>query len=87
MVSAQQSAVKKYAVTLSGDERNRLNTLIRKGKAPVRQVLKARILLKADTSEAGENWSDQRIAEALDTASTLSPVLASSWSKAASRPP
>ena len=34
---------------------------------PARQVLKARILLKADASELGEGWSDERIAEALDT--------------------
>jgi hypothetical protein len=30
-------------------------------------LTKARILLKADVSEAGEGWSDSRIAEALDT--------------------
>jgi poly-gamma-glutamate capsule biosynthesis protein CapA/YwtB (metallophosphatase superfamily) len=30
-------------------------------------VLKARILLKADASDAGEAWSDSQIAEALDT--------------------
>ena len=30
-------------------------------------MLKARILLKADASEAGEAWSDGQIAEALDT--------------------
>jgi transposase len=29
-------------------------------------VLKARILLKADVSEAGEGWSDSRIVKALD---------------------
>jgi hypothetical protein len=28
---------------------------------------KARLLLKADVSEAGEGWSDSRIAAALDT--------------------
>jgi transposase len=66
-VTAKQPSVKKYIVTLSGDERERLNLLIRKGKAPVRQVLKARILLKADASKAGEGWSDGQIAEALDT--------------------
>jgi hypothetical protein len=33
-------------VTLSADERQRLNTLIQKGTSPARQVLKARILLK-----------------------------------------
>jgi hypothetical protein len=30
-------------------------------------LLKARILLKAEASKAGEGWSDQRFAEALDT--------------------
>ena len=29
--------------------------------------MKARVLLKADTSEAGEGWSDSQIASALDT--------------------
>jgi poly-gamma-glutamate capsule biosynthesis protein CapA/YwtB (metallophosphatase superfamily) len=66
-VTAKQSVVKKYVVKLSDDERKRLNTLIQKGKAPARQVLKARILLKADASELGESWSDSQIAEALDT--------------------
>jgi hypothetical protein len=66
-VTAKQPAVKKYVVRLGDDERERLNTLIKKGKAPARQLLKARILLKADASEAGEAWSNSRIAEALDT--------------------
>jgi poly-gamma-glutamate capsule biosynthesis protein CapA/YwtB (metallophosphatase superfamily) len=34
---------------------------------PARQALKARILLKADASEAGDAWSDSQIAAALDT--------------------
>lgn len=66
-MTAKQPAVKKYVVRLADDERERLNTLIKKGKAPARQLLKARILLKADASEVGEAWSDSRIAEALDT--------------------
>jgi transposase len=66
-VTAKQPAVKIYIVRLSMEEREQLNALIQKGKAPARQLLKARILLKADASEAGEGWSDQRIAEALDT--------------------
>lgn len=66
-MTAQQPAVKKYIVKLSEEERDRLNALIQKGKAPARQVLKARILLKADASEAGDAWSDSQIAEALDT--------------------
>ena len=66
-MTAKQPAVKKYIVNLSEEERDRLNALIQKGKSSVRQVLKARILLKADASEAGEAWSDGQIAEALDT--------------------
>ena len=63
-MTAKQPAVKKYIVKLSEEERDHLNGLIQKGKAPARQVLKARILLKADASELGECWSDERIAEA-----------------------
>lgn len=66
-MTAKQPAVKKYVVRLGDDERERLDTLIQNGKSPARQLLKARILLKADASEAGEAWSDSRIAEALDT--------------------
>ena len=56
---------------LSGEERERLETLIRKGKSPARRVLKARILLKADVSEAGKGWSDNRIIEALETSPSM----------------
>ncbi len=66
-MTAQQPAVKKYIVKLTAEERNRLGVLIQNGKAPARQLLKARILLKADASTAGEAWSDRRIATALDT--------------------
>jgi poly-gamma-glutamate capsule biosynthesis protein CapA/YwtB (metallophosphatase superfamily) len=66
-VTAKQAAVKKYIVKLSAEERARLNALIQKGKSPARQVLKARILLKADASQVGEAWSYGRIAEALDS--------------------
>jgi hypothetical protein len=60
-------AVKKYVVRLSADEREQLEALIGKGKSPARLLLKARILLKADVSEAGAGWSDSRIVEALET--------------------
>lgn len=66
-MTVKQIAVKKYVVKLSEAERERLNTLIHMGKHPARQLMKARILLKADVSEAGEGWSDSRIAIALDT--------------------
>jgi transposase len=54
-------------VKLNDEEREQLNTLIHTGKHPARKLMKARILLKADASEAGEGWSDSQIAEALDT--------------------
>jgi transposase len=61
-----EAAVKKYVVRLSAEERQTLEALISKGKHPAAQGLKARILLKADVSEAGEGWSDSRIVKALD---------------------
>jgi poly-gamma-glutamate capsule biosynthesis protein CapA/YwtB (metallophosphatase superfamily) len=66
-VTAKQAAVKKYVVKLSDEERERLNTLIHTGKHRARQLVKARILLKADASDAGEGWSDSQIAAALDS--------------------
>ncbi len=66
-MTAKQIAVKRYVVKLSGEERERLDALVRVGKHPTRLLTKARILLKADASEAGEGWSDSQIAAALDT--------------------
>src|SRR5215467_14531228 len=71
IMAAKEMSVKKYVVRLSGEERERLETLIRKGKSPARRVLKARILLKADVSEAGKGWSDNRIIEALETSPSM----------------
>jgi hypothetical protein len=64
---ASKEAVKKYVVRLSEEERGRLDEFIRNGKCAGHLLTKARILLKADVSEAGNGWSDSRIAEALDT--------------------
>jgi len=50
-MAAREKAVKRYVVRLSGDEREQLETLIRKGKSPAQRLLKARILLKADVSK------------------------------------
>jgi hypothetical protein len=66
-VSARGIAVKKYVVTLSAEERELLQSLIRSGKHPARKLMRARILLKADASEAGDAWSDSQIADGLDT--------------------
>ncbi len=70
-MAAKEISVKKYVVRLSGEERERLETLIRKGKSPARRLLKARILLKADVSEAGDGWSDSKIIEALETSASM----------------
>ena len=66
-MTAKQTSVKKYVVKLSDEERERLNRLIHTGKHRARQLMKARILLKADASEAGDGWSDSEIAAALET--------------------
>ena len=67
-MTAKQIATKNYVVRLSDEERGRLNTLIHTGKHPSWQITRARILLKADASEAGDGWGDSQIAAALDTA-------------------
>src|SRR5712671_3003905 len=66
-----EALVKKYIVRLSPEERATLETLINRGRHPAAQLLKARILLKADVSEAGEGWSDRRIVKALDTSASM----------------
>ena len=70
-MAAKEIIVKKYVVRLSGGEREQLATLIRKGKSPAQRLMKARILLKADVSEAGEGWSDNQIIEALETSASM----------------
>ncbi len=64
-------AAKKFIVELDAAERERLNALISKGKAPAKTILKARILLKADQAEGGPGWLDAEIVEALDTNLTM----------------
>jgi len=68
-MATKEISVKKYVVRLSGEERERLEALIRKGKSPAQRLLKARILLKADASEAGEGCS--RIIKALETSASM----------------
>ena len=66
-MAGKEIGVKKYVVRLSSEERERLESLVRAGKSPAQLLTKARILLKADVSEAGEGWSDSAISVALDT--------------------
>ena len=62
--------IRKYVVRLGAEERQKLDAIIHKGSHPASQILKARILLKADISEPGEGWSDKRIVAAFDTSLT-----------------
>jgi transposase len=54
----------KYAVTLTEEERTRLEALTQHGRIAARTLTHAWILLKADTGPAGPAWSDTRIREA-----------------------
>ncbi len=56
----------KYVVTLTAEERHDIEHLTRTGRGKARTLTHARILLKADTGQAGPGWSDADIAAALD---------------------
>src|SRR6266581_3169934 len=58
--------MKKYIVKLSEDERAALQKLIAHGEGSARKLAHARILLKADSSQAGPGWSDQQIREGVE---------------------
>ena len=66
-MAGREVLVKRHVVRLSAEERERLQSLKRKGKIPAQRLLKVQILLKADVSDAGEGWSDSRIIAAFDT--------------------
>lgn len=57
---------KGYVVVLSSEERERLEKLISTGRTSSKRQIRARILLKADTSAVGPGWSDEQISEALE---------------------
>ena len=58
--------MKKYRVQLSKQERQQLEQEVKTGQGPARQLLHARIVLKADEGEQGPGWSDEQISEALE---------------------
>jgi hypothetical protein len=62
----EDSAMKKYKVTLTADERQSLHALVAAGKAAAKKLAHARILLKADAAPDGPGWTDERIAEAVE---------------------
>ena len=45
--------MKKYKVTLTGEERRQLKQMIASGKAAAKKLTHARILLKTDASDGG----------------------------------
>jgi transposase len=53
---------KKYVVRLTEQERDELQSVVKKGTAKAYRVKHANILLKADAN--GPGWTDQKIAEA-----------------------
>lgn len=55
-----------YRIVLTDEQRAELRSLVGAGTAPARTLTRARILLKADHSDAGPGWSDAAIAGALD---------------------
>lgn len=57
---------KKYIISLSAKERQSLEQLTKKGKAPAYKINHARILLKADTNQEDGGWIDEAISKALD---------------------
>jgi transposase len=57
---------KRYVVTLTEAERDRLEDLIAAGTAPARKLAHARILLKADQGPDGPGWVDEAVAEAVE---------------------
>ena len=58
--------MKKYRVTLTAAERDELAQLLARGKADVRRLKHAQVLLKADQAEGGPAWPDERIVAALN---------------------
>jgi transposase len=57
---------KTYIVTLTPEERRRLQEMLSRGKAAARKLMHARILLKADVAAGGPGWNDEAIVEALE---------------------
>ena len=53
--------MKKHIVRLSTEERKTLTKLITSGRGPARMFTRGRILLKADQSDNGPGWPDERI--------------------------
>jgi transposase len=58
--------MEKYRVMLTATEREQLEQMLSRGKADVRKLKHAQILLKVDEAEGGPAWHDEPVAAALD---------------------
>jgi len=58
--------MKKYRVQLSQQQRQELEQKVKTGKGLARQLMHARILLKADEGEHGPAWAAEQISAALE---------------------
>lgn len=56
---------KRYLVTLTGEEREELQSMVSSGRAAARKLLRSRILLLADEAEGGPAKPDAEIVDAL----------------------
>src|SRR5689334_17388112 len=68
------TAMDKYRVTLTTEERADLEQLVSRGKAAARKLTHARILLLADDSRGGEHPDDQIVAALGTSTRTVSRV-------------
>lgn len=57
---------KKYIVTLTSQERQSLQQMVRAGRTPARTLTRARVLLKADCGQGRVGWTDEQIGEAVE---------------------
>jgi hypothetical protein len=76
----------KYRVTLTGEEREFLQRLVKKGNTAGYRIRHAQILLALDEIPANAHWSDARIGEAYGARQQAVGKLAgASWKKALRR--
>jgi transposase len=67
--------MKKHIVRLTPEERTTLRKLLTSGRGSGRMFTRIRVLLKADQSEGGPAWQDEKISDAFDvTVQTIEKV-------------
>lgn len=62
---------KTYRVALTAEERGELRGMLARGKADVRALKHAQILLEADEAKGGPGWGDGRITWTTCSTSTI----------------